>query len=102
MIFDLVVVGVLSLAGFAISTNFALSALGGWLGGQIIFLVWDGMPHGRSPHMFQPTNFGEALILGLLVVAVLNWSILPGALLGYLLRNVFRRSLTSQKAVDTK
>jgi hypothetical protein len=92
MIFDLVVVGVVSCLIFAINVDVAISAWGGWLSGQIILLVWDGMPRGRSPQMFQPTNFGEAVILALLVVVVLNWATLPGAILGYLLRYLFRQN----------
>ena len=85
LIFDLIVVAFLGLIAFALSTNLGLCAVGGWLGGQIILLVWDGLLHGGA-HMFGPTNFGEALILGLVVVTVLNWPILLGALLAYLMR----------------
>ena len=101
MIFDLVVVGFLSFAGFALSTKFSFLTLGGWFGGQLIFLVWDGMVHGRS-FMFGPTNFVEALMLGLLVVGVLNWSALVGALLGFLLRYLFRRSPVAKTPAERK
>jgi len=92
LIVDLVLMGILGLVGFAISTDIALSAVVGWLGGQIIFLVWEGMPHGRSPHMFQPTNVGESFLLALVVVVVLNWPIVVGAVLGSLLRYALSRN----------
>jgi len=102
MILDFSVVGVLSLVGFVVSTNFALSATGGWLGGQLIFLVWEGMPHGRSPQMFAPTNLGESFLLGLLIVVVLNWSMVVGAMLGCLVRYGLNRKHRVKASSDIK
>jgi hypothetical protein len=92
MTLDLIVVGVASLAGFAVNESVSLSTAGGWCLGQLAFLTWDGMPHGRSPQMFQPTNFLEAFVLGLIIILVLNWSMVPGAVVGSLFKTYKAKS----------
>jgi hypothetical protein len=67
----------------------------GWPLGQLALFVYDGMPKGRSPQMFAPTNVSEAAMYAIFFVAVLNWSILPGGALGVLLRGLLQKKSRS-------
>ena len=83
-IMDWIAVVSLSCVAFAFGSEIGWSALLGWVGGQAALLTYDGMPKGRSPQMFQPTNFQEAVLYAVVFVAVLNWSAIPGAIVGFL------------------
>jgi len=77
-------------AGF-IGAKGGSSLIAGWLLGQVGFLTYDGMPRGRSPQMFMPTNFHEALLYAIVIAAILNWSIIPGVICGAFVRTLGER-----------
>jgi hypothetical protein len=84
LILNWVVVASLCSTVYFFSTELGFHWLGGWIIGQISLLIYDALPKGRSPQMFQPTNASEAILFGLFAVAVLSWSLLPGGVVGWL------------------
>jgi hypothetical protein len=91
MILDVIVVSVLGFLAVALNTKIAPWVLGGWLCGQALLFTWDAIPHGRQPQPFEPVGFGENLVFSFITILILNWSIIPGAGLGYFLRYLLNR-----------
>jgi hypothetical protein len=90
VVLNWIVVAVLSCGAFVFNAQLGCFALLGWAGGQFAFLTYDGMPKGRSPQMFQPTNCYEAALVGALIVVWFNWPLIVGAIGGFFMGREIR------------
>jgi hypothetical protein len=95
-IMDFTLVAVMSGIIVALSPKSGWWMILGWLVGQLALFVYDGMPKGRSPQMFQPTNFFEAAIYAVVFVAALNWSLIPGVIVGALIRSAIYKRVNTR------
>jgi hypothetical protein len=87
---DWFAMGLLAFIAFAASPDLGMTFIAGLLAAQLVFLTWDGIPHGAQ-HLFAPTNFGESLLFALIGVVFMNWPMVIGAPLGRLLNSMIRR-----------
>jgi hypothetical protein len=90
ILLDWVVVIVLSCGSFIFGAQVGWFAFLGWAGGQLAFLTYDAMPKGRSPELFQPTNFYEAAVFAALMVVGFNWPAFLGATGGFFMGRALR------------
>jgi hypothetical protein len=91
-------IGVASAIGFAgCCPRLSWFALMGWLIGQVGALVWDMAPAASPSPIYQLVDTSHALLYAMVIVALLNWPIAPGFIVGRIVKLVREKQSTVGK-----
>jgi hypothetical protein len=93
-----ILIGFVSAVGFAgCCPRLSWFALAGWLLGQAGLLIWDMAPSDSPSAIIKAIDTGHVALYSVVLVAILNWPIAPGFIIGRIVKFLHGRLMSKPK-----